>query len=429
MHKLNSIAILIVALTNVNFAWSATANKHELGLLDALKKAEDFSPRLKGALFQEQAATENISVQKSHYMPDVSAAAIAATGDPGSFSMFDVDSGVSSAQRIGTGGGLVLKQDIWDFGRTSNAVQTAKEQRGLQQKQYSVLKIDVDVAILRTYLNCAFLRAQVENSRFMADQANLLAKETDRFVRSGQRSIVERYLVDAEAKEAETRIAEYSERVAVTERRLAIELGRSANEHVACDELTAISSALESLEQKAGKSPLLDVQTSRIHIAQSRLDQARSESRPVIYGMATGGYFDNDHLKDRLIYTAGVGIKLPLFEGFRIDSAVRQNEAELKAEEAGLDNTRLYIDSTNTKYEEQIRALKVRLDFLEREKKLAKEVFSIARKRYTSLQGTMIDLRESIRNMNRILQSTDEAYRDLFIARGERSLINGASVK
>ena len=57
---------------------------------------------------------------------------------------------------------------------------------------------------------------------------------------------------------------------------------------------------------------------------------------------------------------------------------------------------------------------------------MAKKVFDIARQRYVSLQGTMVDLRESIRNMNRILQASDETYRDLLIARGEKSLMNGA---
>jgi outer membrane protein len=359
-------------------------------------------------------------------MPDVSAAAIASTGSPGSFSMFDVDSDISSAQRIGSGGALVLKQNIWDFGRTSNAVQASEEQKGFQQKQYSVLKIDVDVNVLRTYLSCAFLKAQVENSRFMFDEAKLLARETDKFVRSGQRSIVERYLVDAEAKEAETRIAEFSERLTVTEQRLAIELGLPGTQKVNCTDLEAAGSALAKLAVKTGASPIVDLQKARIRIAQSTLDEAQAESRPSLYGAVTGGYFDNEHLPDKMIYAAGIGIELPLFEGFRIDSTIAMKKAELHAEEAGLDNSTLSLARMNSQYEEQTQSIKVRLEFLEKEKQLAKRVFALARKRYLSEQGTMIDLRESIRNMNRILQSTDEASRDLYIARGERALVNGA---
>ncbi|MGZ3722478.1 MAG: TolC family protein [Bdellovibrionales bacterium] len=422
MFKLSCMSLFIFLPV---ICHAASAGR-ELSILEVLKRAEEFDPRLKGSRFQEQAAEENISVQKSNYMPNLSAAAVASTGNPGSFSMFDVDSEISSTQRVGAGGALVLKQNLWDFGRTLNAVDTAKGQKEVEKKRFAILKVDVDVLVLRTYIGCAFLRAQVENSRFMAQQAKLLANETDKFVRSGQRSVIERYLVDAEAKEAETRIAEFSERVTATQKRLAIELGSSTEEQVICSDLSSVGSALDKLEKKSGKNPLLDFQKARVQVARSRLDQANAESRPVLYGMATGGYFDDKSLKDKTIYAAGVGIKLPLFEGFRIDSTIRQNQAQLSAEEAGLDSSRLNIDRVNSQYEEQILALKTRLDFLEKEKKLAKEVFALAKKRYGSLQGTMVDLRESIRNMNRVLQSTDEAYRDLFIAKGERSLVNGS---
>lgn len=396
-------------------------------LIEVLRNAESFNPRLKGARFHEQALAENIRAQSSSYYPDLSVAAVASTGDPGSFSLLDVDSNISSAQRVGWGGALVLKQDLWDFGRTSGAVHTAEAQRLMQQKEFSVIKMDVDREVLRTYVHCSFLRAQVENSQFMADQAHLMAEETTRFVRSGQRSVVERYLVDAEAKEAETRIAEFTARVGVIEQRLAIALGRPHSESIHCSSLAQVHDSLAAIERTSSENPILAAQKVRIQVARSKLDRARAESRPALVGMATGGYFDNSHTRERMNYAAGIGIKIPLFEGFRIDSNINAETAELNSEEAGLDNSRLSVDNANSRYDEQIESLKVRLEFLEKEKSLAREVFTLARKRYRSLQGTMIDLRESIRNMNRVLQSTDEAYRDIYTARGERSLLNGAN--
>lgn len=407
----------------IQFAAATADPQQAVPLIEVLRRAEAYSPRLRGAKYQEEAATQNINVRRSRYMPDLSAAVVASTGMPGSFAMFDVDGDISSSQRVGLGGALVLKQDIWDFGRTSSAVEVAEGQRELQQKQFKVLKMEIDLDVLNTYLSCAFLRAQIDNARFSAAQAKLMASETDRFVRSGQRSIVERYLVDAEAKEAETRIAEYSERLNLTQERLALELGMPKQKRIVCTDLATAGMSLKELSRNE-TNPIEDVQQARLQIAQSNLQEAKSESRPVLFGMAVAGYFDNTHLTDKTNYAAGVGIKMPLFEGFRIQSEIELKQAEVKVEQAGLESSKLLISRVNSKYDEQLSAMKVRLEFLEREKILAKEVFALAKKRYLSLHGTMIDLRESIRNMNRILQSTDEAYRDLFIARGEQMLVN-----
>jgi len=142
--------------------------------------------------------------------------------------------------------------------------------------------------------------------------------------------------------------------------------------------------------------------------------------------MVTGGYFDNENQKVKWNYGAGVGIRMPLFEGFRIDSSIKEQANLFNSEQANYHNSELIVDRANSKYDEQIVAITTRLKFLEREKTLAKKTYSLARHRYMNLQGTMVDLRESIRNMNRILQAVDEANRDLYLARGERALLNGA---
>ena len=83
------------------------------------------------------------------------------------------------------------------------------------------------------------------------------AKEIQHFVSSGQRSIVERYLVDAEVKEADTKIAEYAERVRTMEERLAIELGVPSGGSVACMGLDKVESAIQKLAASLAPTPSL----------------------------------------------------------------------------------------------------------------------------------------------------------------------------
>jgi outer membrane protein TolC len=393
-------------------------------LLSVLNLAEKQSPRLKAEHYQQDAAGERIRMQKSGYYPELSAAAIASTGDPGSFAMMGVDGNISAKDRLGAGAGLVLKQDVWDFGRTQGAVHQAEAERDLSVRETALIRLDVDREVLQTYLQCSYLKAEVKDAHEVANLAHLLSRETDRFVRSGQRSIIERYLVDAEAKAADTRIAEMDARVQVIEKRLAVEAGASQALH--CQNLSDLEKDWRKLESGSGPVPGVEAQKTRIAVAESRLDRAKAEEHPEILALASGGYFDNRATRDRMNYAAGVGISFPLFEGFRIDAGVQNQKAELMAARSGLDAYRQLLASHNAQYDEQIRALEVRLQSLEEENKLAERAFALARKRYLSLQGTMVDLREAIKNMERVMESLTVTSRDRLLARGERALLNGA---
>ena len=435
MKKLKSTILLCAALIGVATplqtlgkpSLNAAPSESELDLFQVLKEADAASPRLKSARYANEAGTQNVEVNKAAFLPEIDAAAAASTGLPGSMAMVGIDNNIGASQRVGFGAALIVRQNIWDFGRTSEAVKTAEAQSSLSKSQLALAKMDIEREVLQTYLNCAFLKSRLENSKFLLDQSRVLARETDRFVSSGQRSVIERYLVDAEAKEAETRNAEFRERVLVIEGRLAIELGRPETDRVVCADLSNMGAVMAKLEATKSTSPILMVQEQKIQVAEGLLGRAKAESRPRLIAIATGGYFDNQTLKDKFNYSAGIGITVPLFSGFRVESQVGREIASLNAETASLGYSRQVVEQTNSRYEEQVRSLTVRLNFLREENKLAKQVFDLARKRYLSLQGNMIDLREAIRNMDRVLRSTDETNHDLFLARGERSLFNGAS--
>lgn len=414
----------IFALAGVLFV-ASFARAQTMSLREVLRKAEISSPRLRAANYREQAARQGIDIQKSRHLPDLNAAAIASTGDPGSFSFLDVDGNISAANRVGEGAALILKQDIYDFGRTSSAISAAEAQRDYEYRRTAITRSQVDEQAMLTYVGCSFLREEVTNSEFVAEQAKILARETGSFVKSGQRSIVERYLVDAQVEEAKTRIEEFKERVKIVQNRLAIELGEGPTASVQCSPLSELETEFAALEKSPGANPALEAQKVRVHLTETQVDFAKAQTRPLFVGQLSGGYFDNNNLRDKMNYGAGIGITVPLFTGFRLEAGIDQALARLSAERSMMAEVTQDVDRANSEYDEQIKSLGVRLAFLRNEEKLAKKVFDLAHGRYKSLQGNMVDLREAIRNMTRVSQSTDEATRDLLLARGRKTLLNG----
>lgn len=424
MGELYLVIGAFLACSNLHAAEKASVNVTEL--ITVLHQAEESSPRIKAYDYRVEASMHDIRVEKSSYWPQLDAAAIGGTGHPGAFSLMEVDNNYSSSQRLGLGGALIFKQSLYDFGRTAGAVRNAEATHEWTKRERVLVGLDVKREILKTYLDCAYLKSQVRDAATVAELARLLSRETNRFVQSGQRSIIERLLVDAEVGEAETRTAELSERVKVNEERLAILSGPELKKSLHCTDLSGIEKSLSAIEILSGKdtNPLLSAQQERVNLARARLDRARAESRPELLVMGTVGYFDGPRIQDQFNYAGGVGIRMPLFSGFKIEEHAEKEAAELSAEKANLIYSQQSIDAMNARYQEQMQSLHVRIDFLSKENRLAKQAFELARKRYLDLKGTMVDLRDTIRNMSRVLQSTNETYRDLYLARGEYALFN-----
>ena len=102
---------------------ATNAPEAQMPLAAALKSAAEQSPRLKGARYRMEARHQEVRVQKGGYWPELSAAAVAQTGAPGSFAFMGVDNNLSAAQRIGAGG--ALKQVLVSAGLSDMLVRLA----------------------------------------------------------------------------------------------------------------------------------------------------------------------------------------------------------------------------------------------------------------------------------------------------------------
>jgi len=87
----------------------------------------------------------------------------------------------------------------------------------------------------------------------------------------------------------------------------------------------------------------------------------------------------------------------------------------------------LRMDEVNAKYDEIIDASKARIEHLEREEKLAREGFAVAKNRYFKLQGNLVDLRDALRNLGRIETDMKDTQANLLEATGAKDLLNGST--
>jgi outer membrane protein TolC len=391
---------------------SAYAEVPELSIQDALEKADSYSPDLKAASSREAQAKSRIGVSKSFYLPDVSVEAMDSTGFPGSTAALGVTGLPGSPFRSGFSAGAVLTQNILDFGRTYYSVKAAESDLKSQEFSTQMSRYQTEETVIAAYVDCSLNRSQEEAWEDLARDSELVAHEVERFVNTGQRSIVDRYLARAQKEQATTNALDFSTRKQLAVTRVSILTGIATP--FICPGLSENLNPPQIKPKPLGDNPFIQFARSRVSAAESRLKRRQSENLPQIIGIASAGYLENTHVVESQNYSLGVGIVFPLFEGFRIKNETDEAASKLQEQDFLVESSRLQLESINTQYDEKILSSKVRIQNLNIEIENAVTAFEVAKKRYLGFQGTLVDVRDALKNLARVKSDLNEA-RALFL--------------
>jgi outer membrane protein TolC len=398
---------------------------HELTLAEVLDQAEQASPRLKAAHLQEKAAHEGVGVAKSAYAPSVAAEGIDSWGFPGSSGALGVGGLMGSPYRSGAAAGLVATDTLFDFGRTYDGVKTAENIESLQREGIDVDKYTVDLDVLQAFYACSRYRSEHEVWDGLHAEIEIVAKEVVKYVATGQRSVVDKYLAQAQVEEARTNRNYFKSRMNSTVARLALLTGNSETE-LSCPSLSTAAVSVP-LYPTGAVNPYVLRSRTEVDLAKSRLTGAKADYLPKIVGVASVGTMERVRLVNQADYSGGLGIIVPLFDGLGTVHRVGQARAELDAKTQELGAVQLQMAETNARYDEIIDASKARIEHLEREQKLAEDGFSVAKSRYFKFEGTLVDLRDALRNLGRIETDMRDTQATLLEAEGSKALLNGSS--
>jgi outer membrane protein TolC len=398
---------------------------HELSLAEVINLAEQNSPRMRASRLQEKAAHEGVGVARSVYSPSIAAEGIDSWGFPGSSGALGIGGLMGSPYRSGAAAGLIATDTLFDFGRTYSNMKTAENIEKIQHEGIGVDKYAVDLDILRTFYDCSRFRSEHEVWDGLHGEIELVAKEVVKYVATGQRSIVDKYLAQAQVEEARTNRNYFKSRMNSTVARLTLLTGIKET-GLSCPALPSLEASVP-LYPTGAVNPYLLVSHAEVELAKSRLAAAKADYLPKIVGVASVGTMERVRLVSRSDYSGGLGIILPLFDGLSTVHRVGQARAALDAKTQELGAVQLQMDELNARYDEIIDASKARIEHLEREQKLAEEGFSVAKNRYFKFQGTLVDLRDALRNLGRIETDMRETQANLLEAAGSKALLNGSS--
>lgn len=398
-----------------------------LTLEQAIQQAIAHHPGLKAEHYSELTSQQNEKTAQSSYYPKISAMALATTGFPGSAGATGVAGLMVSPYHKGPSAGLYLEQNIWDFGRTSDSVLLAEKETDLAKKDMLVSSLKIAQSTQEIYFVCARDRSLAEVYSKIAMESELVEKEVDNFVRVGQKSIVDKYLSKSQTEEAKTQAEDYKKRFELDKQRLAYLTGEKDLNDSLCpllDEQVAESTQAKSDSKEV--SPVLSRAQAETELSQVQKSLAQKDFNPKIIGIASAGWINDTEFGIPMQnYSAAVAVILPLFEGFKTSSQVRKYQLQTIQNEKRTTAVQFGIDEANLNYDRGIQSALLRIERLKDEVKTAELAFQTAKKRYFDLQGTLLDLREAIRNQSRTSEEFKVALFDFATQNTSKRLLNG----
>jgi len=424
VHHFIGIFILL-AVT----AWPlrSFAQTYELGLQQALKMAEDASPDLKAAMDRENEAMQNSTIAEAGFFPTLDIAAMDSKY-PGSASGADGMSGlITSLYRTGPAVGAFSKWDLVDFSLWHD-VSAAHFTYDASREAAKFERVLVDQQALSVYLAGARYRGEAEAWQKMVGELQGVRDTVDRFVRNGQYSEVAKILIDDQLKNADLDAADFNTKYQTALTRLGLLTGMNP-QTISCPAPADLSEdGLKGLET-GGNSPLVLRADYEQKAASETVGKYSAENLPKLEVAGSAGYLGDPSLPDSQDYSIFVGIRMPIFEGFRIDAEEKRARDEEDAKANELVSARLTLADLNAQYDDEISTDRGDLATLIPEQDNAKKGVETAKQRYLSFLGPLADLQQALKDMVYVDTQIAEVKTNLLLALGSKAFLNGQTLR
>lgn len=396
-----------------------------ISLEKVLSLAEKNSQSITVDEFNELAARKAIEVAKATYYPEVRFEAIDNTGFPGSSNIHGMRGLMNSPYREGAAAGLVVEQIIWDFGRTTSDVKAAKHEAQYAKENTRVTLYEVQRLALQTFYDCALFKTQHAIWGKLAEESQVITKEALRFVNTGQRSIVDKYISESQTEEARTAHAYFGELMKGTMKELVVIMGIPENSFT-CPYLDAVLQSPFSQEVDIYASPYIARAKVGADVAKAELEREKANFMPELLVIASAGPMAGTVINEveKENYAVGIAVEMPLYNQ-RYSGQIKEAEAQFAAKQQEVEAQKQYLQEMNAKFDEIINASTIRLQHLHKELKIAQEGYKVAKQRYFSLETDLLDLRETYHILAKVENEVEGTQAQLLQATGAKALLNG----
>jgi len=422
--------ILALCLLALQTAAAAPPPEAPLTLREALVWAEEFSPDLKAAQAREFQAANAVAISKSYLYPDLQGQAGVGYGFlGGANSLLGLQQLAPSPEsHIGPIGGIYGSLAVFNASAYLT-IALAKKDFTYFQALTALTRYQVDLAAARAYFEAARARGGAAAWNAVGREMQALLSDVESLIHSGYQNPVDALLVKDQVSQARIEAQAFAARYRAALKGLGALLGTD-DAALSCPLPAGLSEAAVDVFEP-GISPYLQIGQSQVKVAEATVSQKKSANYPVVNAMGAvdTGLSATGYVSPNRDYSLGLGISLPLFQGYRIAEQTKQARNLLKQRQFDLGAADVQVSAQSAELDSSIDSARAALSGLAPEYEDDQKALRLARQRYRDFQGPLVDVREALRDLARISVAQNDAMAELLFALTGKSLLNGGTVR
>lgn len=373
-----------------------------LGLQQALELALQNHPAVQEANANLKASEARTEQTRSLYYPQVFANANTVAGAGRTNPRFLVGGALLQENQTTFAGGVIANQRLYDFGFTSNLVESSKRAELAQEQDVSARRAIVILNVQRTYLISLKRRKLVQIAEETVRERGLIASQIEALYRQQLKSKLDWSLVRVELVNAESFLIRSRNDLKSSFADLNRAMGVPGGEDYVLEDISVDvkpTRPLESLISDSLSHPELQRVKEQTASAEAKLQATKRQYLPTISAIASGGTMEPfDPRGEQLTggwWMAGGLVSMPLFTGFLIENQVREARAQKNASDAATVNVEQALTQqvTNSYLDTVTFAQQIKLG--EEQVKTAREALQLAKQRYKLGLGTVVEVTQS----------------------------------
>lgn len=378
---------------------TSSIKSDSLSLADVLQTVIKTHPGIKQAEEALNAAEARVSLAKTGYMPDVDITGSYSRIAPvtkfnfpgfGTVQLFPENNYVAA---------LNYRQNIYDFGKTSNAVKLENENKNLLSKNIDLARQKLALAATNTYYSILFLQNAIviknEELKTLNEHLEFIQK------RNATGSATKYELLATKVKISNTE-SQKTDLLTVRNTQMAV-LNSLMGQPVT--NVLNLSNDLNCKTLNLAQDSLLSYALShRVELAIAKEKETmltfqynvvKSQNNPVINAFASGGG-KNGYMPDinkiEPNFSIGLGLRIPIFDGNRtkhnltlVKSSITNSGYETELSKRSISNEVIENEANRTSALQKMQQYELQLD-------QAMEAFSLAKVNFTSGAVTNLDM-------------------------------------
>ena len=401
-------SLVFLSLAVATHAWGAP-----LSLQECLQKADDNNPDLKSAAWDSRIAEEGSRMASGAVYPHVDAA----TGytiqmKPQAVKMRGTETETQDANYAFAG--IAASYTIYDFGRRNARILKEQAYTEAASQGFMFSRSSVALQVIEAYFRV------LEADKLARTAAEEVARITEHR-RVAQVLLEEGTVTRNDVLQADVRLASAQQKQLALRNNYANSwlllnflTGSSPDFRGELDETTAVNStglpgANDS--DSAGKRPDILAKKQVLEARGYEVQENRENYLPEIYSRLGIDYVQNDRVREQVIYSATLGIRINLFDGFAADAArekaVKQRSRQQDALRLAQQRALLEIGAARNDAE----SARERINVAEAAIKQSEENLRINRERYQERVGTATEVLDA---QTLTTQAKTEHYRALY---------------